>query len=80
MTQRYGFTQDLRGGSPGAGETRSTFDRLLREYFAISRSASADRKGAGARLLLTSEVIGAVSTFRTGADYGTAEAIPATEA
>jgi len=123
MTQRCGFARDLRGESPGTGEIQSTFDRLLREYVAISLSASVGQKAKEARLLLAGEVIGAVSTLpsraretrntanRTGiagapygtagivvgrtqthwrlgpaagagteAEYGTAKAIPATEA
>jgi hypothetical protein len=34
MTQRCGIAQDLYGDNPGRGEAQSTFDRLLREYFA----------------------------------------------
>jgi len=118
MTQRCGLAQNLRGQTPGTGETQSTFDRLLREYFAISLSASVGQKANGARLLLTREVtlpsraretrstanttriagapygtagimvgctqahrrLGPAGCVGTEAEYGTAEAILATEA
>ncbi|MCP3470254.1 hypothetical protein NLM33_07940 [Bradyrhizobium sp. CCGUVB1N3] len=50
MTQRCG-PEDLRGEGSGTGEPQSTFDRLLREYFAISLSATLGTGADGARLL-----------------------------